>query len=156
MSPGQIKCWPPPPPAFTLAAPFPMSDSAPALRSVPRLSPTVVLRWTLLAGGLLGMVWLLRSARQENTALRAELTALRVVQRAADSREQAARDALRRVARLEETLRLMQHPSAPVEAPDAARTAELERVILFLRGEIKAAHETIERLKQEEPSPPLQ
>ncbi len=156
MSPGQIKCWPPPLPAFTLAAPFPMSDSAPASRSMPRLSARVVLPWTLLAGGLLGMTWLLRSARQENTALRAELTALRVVQRAADSREQAARDALRRVARLEETLRLMQHPPAPVEAPDVARTAELERVILFLRGEIKAAHETIERLKQEEPSPPLQ
>jgi hypothetical protein len=32
----------------------------------------------------------------------------------------------------------------------------LERVILFLREEIKAAHETIERLKQEEPSPPHQ
>lgn len=156
MSPGQIKCWPLPPPAFTLAAPFPMSDSAPALRSVPRLSPTVVLPWTLLAGWLLGMTWLLRSARLENTVLRAELTALRVVQRATDSREQAARDALRRVARLEESLRLMQHPPAPVEAPDAARTAELERVILFLRGEIKAAHETIERLKQEEPPPPLQ
>ena len=156
MSPGQIKCWPPPPSAFTLATPFPMSDSAPALRSVPRLSLTVVLPWTLLVGGLLGLAWLLRCARQETTALRAELTALRVVQRAADSREQAALDALRRVARLEETLRLMQHPSAPVEAPDAARTVELERVILFLRGEIKAAHETIERLKQEEPSPPLQ
>ncbi len=120
---------------------------------MPRLSASVVLPWTLLAGGLLGMTWLLRSARQENTALRAELTALRVVQRATDSRAQEARDALRRVARLEETLRLMQHPNAPVEAPDVARTAELERVIVFLRGEIKAAHETIERLKQEDLSP---
>ncbi len=123
---------------------------------MPRLSASVVLPWTLLAGGLLGMTWLLRSARQENTVLRAELTALRVVQRATDSRAQEARDALRRVARLEETLRLMQHPPAPVEAPDVVRTTELERVIQFLRGEIKAAHETIERLKQEEPSPPLQ
>ena len=130
-----------------------MSDSAPAIRSVPRLSAAVVLPVALLAAGLLWILWLLRTERAAHSALRVELTALRIAQRTAASKEHETEAALRRVARLEEALRMMPHAPAPAPVPAPEGTAELESVIRFLREEIKAAHETIDRLKQEDPLP---
>ena len=48
---------------------------------------------------------------------------------------------------------MMPHAPAPAPVPAPEGTAELESVIRFLREEIKAAHETIDRLKQEDPLP---
>jgi hypothetical protein len=122
-----------------------------------RLSAAVVLPVALMTVLLLGVLWLLRSSRLENATLRAELAELRLAHRAAASRESLAADATLRASRLEETLALMSRP-APAPAPatvltDSTRAEELERVITFLRSEITAAHETIERLKQDEPPP---
>jgi len=127
-----------------------------------RWSATLVLPTVLCCtlGWWLG--WLLRAGQRDNAALRGEITGLRVALRAAESREGLIADAQQRAQRLEETLELMRRapvPAAPesapaLPAPPAPPTAdalELERVITFLREEINAAHETIERLKQSEP-----
>lgn len=119
-----------------------------------RLSAAVVLPAALMAVVLLGVAWLWRASRMENAALRAELAELRLAHRAAASRESLAADATLRASRLEETLAMMSRPvSATANVPaDTTRADELERVIAFLRSEITAAHETIERLKNDQPS----
>ena len=126
-----------------------------------RAHPRPAFRWSVvlllpaIAG--LGLLWglgrLWRSERDQNTALRNEVTELRLALRAAASQESLIADARQRAARLEETLEVMRRTPAPPAAPDPAQAAsalELERVISFLREEINAAHETIERLKQED------
>ena len=122
-------------------------------RSLPRVPLKVLLPMVLLTGAAVTLAWLLSAGRAGNEALKAELTTLRVAGREAASRGGLAADALRRAARLEEALVVMRRgPPAPAQATDVERTVELERVIVFLREEIRAAHETIERLKQEEPA----
>ena len=132
-----------------------MSQSDPPVRS--HLSAVMVLPCALLGGGLLWMVWLLQTERAQSAVLHAELANLRLAGRVAASRESLITDALHRAARLEHTLEQtleQTRRAAPApDAPEVARAAELERVIAFLRGEISAAHETIERLKQEGPGP---
>lgn len=112
---------------------------------------------------LLGVTWLWHSERRENAELRDELTTLRLAHRAATSRSSLAAGALQRAARLEEALELLRQNTpaaaaapvaAPAAAPDNSRAEELERVITFLRGEINAAHETIQRLERETPAGP--
>ena len=95
--------------------------------------------------------------RMENAMLRGEIASMVLARRAAAAQESQAEDALRRTARLEETLGLMRREAASATLPpDAGRAAELERVIAFLREEITAAQETIVRLKQgEAPWKPL-
>ena len=130
---------------------MPAPDSP--IGSVPRLSTAPVLPAALLTVVVLWLAWLLRAGRAENAALRGEVATMLLAQRAAASRESLAADALRRAARLEEALTLMRReppPATPATSPDAGRAAELERVIVFLREEISAAHETIERLKHDE------
>lgn len=129
-----------------------MSSPATYALPLPRLSAGQIMAMVLLAGTGLGLTWLLRTARAENAALRGELATLMLAQRAAASRESLAADAIRRAARLEEALNLMRRESAPAVLPDAGRAVELERVIAFLREEVNAAHETIDRLKQDDPA----
>lgn len=131
-----------------------MAHSDHSVSAMPRLTAMAVLPAALLALLVLGLAWLLSASRAENAALRGEVATLLLAQRAASSRESLAADALRRAFRLEEALasaiRGRESDPTPATPPDAARAAELERVIVFLRGEITAAHETIERLKQDE------
>ena len=128
-----------------------MSSAAPSAPPLPRLSAGRVFFVVVLAGTGLGLTWLLREERAENAALRGELATLMLAQRAAASRESLAADAIRRAARLDEALNLMRREATPAAPPDAGRAVELERVIAFLREEVNAAHETIERLKQDDP-----
>jgi hypothetical protein len=127
-----------------------MSSAAPSAPPLPRLSAGRIFAVVLLAGTGLGLTWLLRAERAENAALRGELATLMLAQRAAASRESLAADAIRRAARLDEALHLMRREATPAP-PDAGRAVELERVIAFLREEVNAAHETIERLKHDDP-----
>ena len=124
------------------------SPSLPLLPKAALLSAAVP---TVLA---LGLAWRLHLSHSENTALRGEIASMVLARRAAGSRESFAADALRRTARLEQTLALMRRESGtagpPSSQPEAGRAAELERVIVFLREEITAAQETIGRLKQGE------
>ena len=62
-------------------------------------------------------------------------------------------DAMERVKRLEAALEAMPQSQPKVESPDTARAAELDRVVGFLREEIKAAQETIGRLKEQSLTP---
>ncbi len=110
----------------------------------------MMLPLVILTGITLAAAWRLRASLEENRTLKTELATLRLAHRAANSRESLAADSLRRVTRLEEALALMRGGAA--EAGDRERAAELERVIVFLRGEITAAQETIERLKQDTPT----
>lgn len=125
--------------------------------SLPLLPKAALLGIAGLAVVALGLAWQLYLSHLENTALRGEIASMVLARRAAASRESFAADALRRTARLEESLALMRRNSAtPATAPatsqpDAARAAELERVIVFLREEITAAQETIGRLTKGEP-----
>jgi hypothetical protein len=131
-----------------------MSLPVAPVRSAFRLSAAMMAPTVVLGGLLWWLGWLLHASRAENASLRAELTDLRLVHRATASRESLSAEALRRAARLEEALAVMDRPPLPAaEASDTARAAELERVISFLRGEITAAHEIIERLKQNGPEP---
>ena len=115
-----------------------------------RLSPASTLSLALLTVVALGLAWVLQATRAENSALRIELGNVWLAQRAAASHQSLASDALRRAAKLEDALNLMRKELVPATEPDSNRAAELERVVIFLREEIKAAHETIERLKQDE------
>lgn len=116
----------------------------PARSSSAFFSATAVVPAALMGVVLFGLAWGLRDSRQENAALRAELSQLRLAHREAAAHESLAAGAALRVARLEETLALM----PPPHDPEQHRAEELERVITFLRGEITAAHEIIDRLKQ--------
>lgn len=131
--------------------PPPAPGSAPESRPAPWLLKTLTV-WAFLVPliCLLLMGFIARGHREERRALSAELTELRLAHRAAASRETLTAGALERAARLEEALAVMRREPAPTEpAAEATRAAELERVIVFLRQEITAAHETIERLKQD-------
>jgi hypothetical protein len=129
-----------------------MSSSDLSDRTLPRFSAAMLLPAALMTVLLLGQAWWLRDSRKEVAALRSELAELRLAHRVAVSHESLAAEAASRAARLEETLALMRQATAsappPVSDPDRNRAAELERVISFLREEIRAAHETIERLKE--------
>jgi hypothetical protein len=126
-----------------------MASAFPSAPPLPRLSAGRIFAVVLITGAGLGLVWELRAERAENAALRRELATLVLAHRAAASRDSLAADAIRRAARLDEALSLMRRDTA--EPPEAGRAAELERVIAFLREEVDAAHETIERLKQDGP-----
>ena len=121
----------------------------PTITSVPRLPVIVMLPAALLLMTSLGLAWVVHMARQENAALRGELTTIMLAQRTTAARGSLAADAMRRVARLEQTLALVRRDSPVVPAPDQSQTVEFERLIGFLRQEITAAHQTIERLKQD-------
>ncbi len=129
-----------------------MTSPDPSDRTLPRFSAVMLMPAALMTVLLLGQAWWLRHSRQENAALRSELAELRLAHRVAVSHESLAAEAASRAARLEESLALMRKAPAsappPLSEPDRNRTAELENVITFLREEIKAAHETIERLKE--------
>lgn len=128
-----------------------MATAFPSDHPLPRLSAGRIFAVVLITGAGLGPALVLRAERAENTALRREMATLVLAHRAAAPHESLAADAIRRAARLEEALSLYRREAAPAELPDAGRTAELERVIAFLREEVDAAHETIERLKQDDP-----
>lgn len=129
-----------------------MSAIDPPDRAFPRISAAMLLPAALMAVLIFGLALLLRDSRKENAALRTELAELRLAHRVAATHESLAAEADRRAARLEETLALMHrsevNPPPQDTGPDNHRAAELERVIAFLRGEITAAHDTIERLKE--------
>ncbi len=127
-----------------------MPPTASPHRSPLRLSAGTVLPLFLALASLIVLGWTVHAGRMERQALQEELTALRLAHRAAASRESQAADAVRRARRLEEALAVMRRDPVVAESPDAARAVELERVVAFLREEIKAAHETIDRLKQEQ------
>lgn len=126
-----------------------MSGSSPSVPSGPRLSAVALLPAALMTAVTLGLAWRLHTSRLENKGLRGEMSAMVQASRAAASRENMAADALRRAAQLEQMLALMRRESPAAPVPDAAKAVDLERVIAFLREEITAAHETIERLKQD-------
>ncbi len=122
----------------------------------PRFSALTLLPAAVLGGVVLWQSWQLRRWHAETAQLKQELSAARVEQRAAASRESRNAEALQRVAHLDESLARLQRERAretvsvpPVPPPRSPQVQELERVILFLREEIKAAHETIDRLRQE-------
>lgn len=128
-----------------------MSLSAPPGSA--RFSAAMILPAALLSGLLLWVLMLLHGARAERARLRQELSDGRVLQRSAATWEGRTADAMERVKRLEAALEAMPQSQPKVESPDTARAAELERVVGFLREEIKAAQETIGRLKEQSLTP---
>ena len=105
---------------------------------------------------LLGWLgWQLQVERGRSEARQEALVGLRVAHRAALAGESLAAGAEVRAARMEgEVARVRGEAAAQVVAAQeagaaaAGRVAELERVMGFLREELKAAQQTIERLQQ--------
>ena len=108
--------------------------------------------------GLLGWLgWQLQVERARSAARQESLVSVRLAHRAALAEESVGAGLQVKVARLEaEVARLRGEALAAAEArkgeaaAEAGKVAELERVMGFLREELGAAQQTIERLGQAE------
>lgn len=124
------------------------------LSPFPRLSPVtagvLLVILTVLAAG----AWNLHRQRQEIAALRAEAATALQAQRAAASRESAAGAALSKLRETEAALARTKTDLETSNTQSAARTEELDHLVAFLRSELTAALQTIERMKTDTPASP--
>ncbi|MES2708600.1 MAG: hypothetical protein V4726_18545 [Verrucomicrobiota bacterium] len=111
------------------------------------LSPVAVLLIVTGAVILAAAAWTTFRQRREISILRAEVSSLTQAQRATASRESAAAAAVSRLGETEAALAKERAELNAVTAQSATRIAELDHLVTFLRSEVTAAQQTIERLK---------
>lgn len=126
--------------------PLPMPRQVPPVPS-PRLSPLAVGLILAAAVVLSAAGWAVLRQRQETAGLRAEIASLTQAQRASASRESAAGAAISRLAETEAALAKARAELSAASTQASARIAELDHLVTFLRGEVAAAQQTIERMK---------
>lgn len=121
------------------------ASPAPSLRLPPAAVPVIVA--AVVAGAAFS--WVILRQRQEIAALKSEKASLTQAQRAATSRESAAALELGNLAQVKAGLAKAETDFAAASTQSAARITELEHLVTFLRGEVTAGQQTIERLKAE-------
>lgn len=114
--------------------------------NLPPIAVVLILCGVLL---LAAAAWTIFRQRQEISALRVEAASLTQAQRATASRESAAAASLTRLAETEAALAKARGDLNSTTTKSTARIEELDHLVTFLRGEVTAAQQTIERMKAE-------